>query len=106
MLATNGPLKNLIVVENSLVDSLVAREDFQKAFPHLARLVQPRPIRPGCGRCKNRKQKATLAEYRNFKNVLATMAPEDKVRFKQFLDCKNVRVVHVNAANRIFDRTF
>ena len=105
MLTANVPLKNLIVMNNALVDSLVAREDFQQAFPHLAGLVKPKPVRPGCGRCL-KKQKATLAEYREFKNALATMEPQDKVRFKQFMGCKNVRVVHVNAANRVFDRTF
>ena len=105
MPVVQGPARNVIVVQNSLVDSLVAREDFQQQFPALARLVKPKPPRRSrC--CTEVKQKATLAEYRDFKNALATMAPEVKVRFKLLMGCKQVRVVHVNPANRVFDRTF
>lgn len=100
-----GPLRNLVTIENSTIDSLAGNESFKQAFPYLAALVKPKLVKPGCRRCM-KKQRATLAEYREFKNSLAAMQPADKIRFKQFLDCKNVRVVHVNAANKVIDRTF
>jgi phytoene dehydrogenase-like protein len=103
----SGPVHNVVVVENSVIDRLVANEAFRSAFPYLASLAQvrPAPARPGCRRCL-KKQRAALTSYRAFKNHLAAMTPQDKARFKQFLDCRQVRVVHVNAANRIMDRTF
>ena len=105
MIATGIPQRNVIVIENSTIDSLVANAPFRQAFPHLAALIKPKVVRPGCGRCRQ-KQRATLAEYRQFKNTLATMQPQDKIRLKQLLNCKQIRVVHVNGANRIIDRTF
>jgi hypothetical protein len=108
MPTADGPLRNIVVIENHVIDMLAANPAFRGDFPYLAALVQPRPARParpGCRRCL-KKQRATLAEYRGFKNALAALQPQDKVRFKQFLDCKQVRVVHVNAANKIIDRTF
>jgi hypothetical protein len=105
MPTANGPLRNLVVIENNTIDSLAANVAFQQAFPHLAALIRPKPVKVGCRRCM-KKQRATLAEYRAFKNSLAAMQPQDKIRFKQFLDCKNVRVVHVNAANKVIERTF
>jgi hypothetical protein len=102
----NAPIRNVIVIENSTIDALAGNEAFRREFPGLAGIVRPRPIVVGkCGRCRKR-QKATLAEYRAFKNTLAALGPEDKIRFKQFLGCKQVRVVHVNPANRVIDRTF
>jgi hypothetical protein len=97
-------MRGVVVIENSLIDSLVAREDFRSEFPHLARLVQVKQGR-GCGRCP-KKQRTVLAEYRTFKNELAALQPQDKIRFKQFLRARQVRVVHVNAANKVTDRTF
>jgi hypothetical protein len=93
------------VIENSTIDSLVANPTFQREFPHLTALIRPKPVKVGCRRCM-KKQRATLVEYREFKNTLAAMQPGDKIRLKQFLDCKQVRVVHVNAANRVIERIF
>jgi len=107
MPTANGPMHNLVVVENGVIDRLIANEAFRSAFPYLASLVQsrPAPARPGCRRCL-KKQRTALNSYREFKSYLAAMTPQDKIRFKEFLDCKQVRVIHVNAANRILDRTF
>lgn len=106
MHGVTAPMRNVIVIENSTIDALVVDEAFRREFPGLAGIVRPRPVLRGrCGTCKKR-QRATLAEYRMFKNTLAALGPEDKVRFKQFLGCKQVRVVHVNPANRVIDRTF
>jgi hypothetical protein len=105
MTPANGPIRNTIVIENSTIDALVANPTFQREFPYLTALVRPKPVKVGCRRCM-KKQRATLAEYREFKNTLAVMAPQDKVRLKQLLDCKQVRVIHVNAANRVIERVF
>ena len=104
MQALAVPMRNVVTVENTLIDSLVARPDFQQQFPFLARLVKPKQGR-GCGRCP-RKQRAVLAEYRAFKNELSALQPADRDRVKQFLNAKEVRVIHVNAANKVTDRTF
>jgi hypothetical protein len=99
-----GPAHNLVVIENHLIDSLAANDMFRREFPYLAALVRPKTGQ-GCRRCP-KKQRATLAEYRTFKDNLAALQPEEKIRFKQFLNAKQVRVVHVNAANRITNRIF
>ena len=101
----DGPLRNMVVIENNTIEALIANPAFREGFPHLARLIKPKVVKPGCGRCR-KKQRATLAEYREFKSSLAAMEPQDKVRLKQFLDCKQVRVIHANAANRIVERIF
>jgi hypothetical protein len=103
MIASNT-LRNIITIENSTIDALVVNVAFQREFPFLAGLVQPKKT-SRCGRCR-KKQRATLTEYRNFKNAVASMIPQDKIRFKQFMGCKQVRVVHVNPANKVVDRTF
>jgi hypothetical protein len=97
-------MRTMITIENSTIDGLVNNPTFRQQFPFLAAIVKPKEGR-NCGRCRKR-QRATLAEYRDFKNTLATMLPQDKVRLKQFLHCQSVRVIHVNGANKITDRTF
>jgi hypothetical protein len=101
---TQAYLRPLITIENNTVDALAANLAFRQQFPQLAAMVRPKEART-CGRCRKR-QRATLAEYRDFKNALAALPPEDKIRFKQFMHCQQVRVIHVNSANRITDRTF
>ncbi len=105
MSTVNGPLRNLVVIENNTIDALITNPAFKQEFPYLAAMIKPRTTKPGCGRCR-KKQRATMAEYREFKSSLAAMTPEDKTRLKQFLSCKQVRVIHVNSANRVVERIF
>ena len=105
MPTADGPLRNMVVIENNTIDALVTNPTFREGFPHLAGLIKPKTTKPGCGRCR-KKQRATLGEYRAFKSALAAMEPQDKIRLKQFLDCKQVRVIHANSANRIVERIF
>ena len=104
MSAVVGPRRQVLVIENSTIDAMVANEAFRHQFPHLASMVKPKPP-TGCGRCRQR-QRATLVEYREFKRTLVAMPPQDKLRFKQFMDCAQVRVVHLNPENRLVDQSF
>jgi hypothetical protein len=103
--ADGRPLRNLVVVENSLINVLVRQPTFRKAFPHLAAMVTIKDD-GDCRPCTRKKQSATLAEYRDFKNGVASLSPRDKIRFKAYLDTNKARVVHVTAANKVIERTF
>jgi hypothetical protein len=97
------PVRGLVVLENAVIDALVRQQPFRAAFPGLAALI--RPVAADCAPCARKKHRTSLAEYRDFKNVVAAMSAADKTRLVQYLDAERVRVVHT-AANRAVALTF
>ena len=85
-------MQNLVVIENAVIDQLLADKRFQEQFPEAMQLVQTPPADCDCpgkvGQLPDRN-----AMYLAMKRYLAGLGFQGRNRVKALLDTRQVRIV-------------
>ena len=86
-------MQNLVVLENSLLQSMAGNERFTREFPFLKTLATAR--RPGCGRCGGRLSNRNQAAMLNtVKRMFHSLAAPQRLRLMTLLDTQKIQVVY------------
>jgi len=86
---------DLLVIDNAVVDALLANPAVREAFPScFAALAQIKPARAGCSSCQQRAVDGhRAAAYQTTRSCLAHLANDKKILLKQLLGARRVRLV-------------
>jgi len=96
----------LVVIEDSTILSML----HDAKFADIPCLMNKRDIfntaRGGCGTCARKQQERQRTEMAKIKSCLAGMSSQKKADLKQLIGAEKVRIVYVNASNKVVQLTF
>lgn len=98
------PLHKLLMLEESVINSMAGNPNFVKEFPFLKNVSTSVGKRTGCGKC-NRRPSRRVQAVNAAKQQIVSMGKEKKVRLKKLLRAEKVRV-RVGEAGRVTEYTF
>lgn len=100
-------LRPLVVIEDALLMNISQSKIFLNEFPVLAQLKATATVKPNCGGCAGRKQRAAHSvNTGQVKRALASLPTEKKQRLRQLLKAQHVRVTYMDAGGRKVQVTF
>lgn len=98
------PLHKLLVIEESVLNSMASNPNFITEFPFLKNVSSNKSARTGCGRC-NRRASRRVQAVNAAKQQIVQMGKEKKVRLKKLLRAEKVRI-RVGEGGRVTEYTF
>lgn len=96
--------KRMLVIENGLLASMAANQQYLAEFPFLAGLSRHNSSKAGCGSCGGASAARDLA-FSSAKAALANVSEEKKRRLKGMLNAETLRVVYMDGNQKVM-RTF
>lgn len=100
-------MRDLVIVEDSTILSMVNNEAFTSAFPclqgHAAIFA---PSNSGCGMCARRRQEAQRQALTAIKTCLGGLDGDGQQKLKELLDTQQVKIVFVSATGQVSSVTF
>ena len=96
----------LVLIQDSLLDSMAADVKFSRELPFLKGLLNlPRPAT--CRSC-NRGQAQVVRQqtYASAKRTMAGLPAEKKRKLKELLNAKQIRIIFRNDGGKIIELTF
>ncbi len=99
----------LVVLEDSLLTSMAGNSAFVAEFPFLAplaRVLSAAAPRSSCGGCGRTSSAPPLTPYGAAKAAIAAMPVAKKVRLKELLNARQLRVTYSGGNGRQIKYTF
>jgi hypothetical protein len=96
-----------VVLENSVIQSLLRRPEVVQAFPFMQQAAAQMVGSKGKGKqCCGKKNRNNTADYEGLKQAIAQMGLADLVRLRDFIGASQVRLVYRNFRGQVVRKTF
>lgn len=101
-------MRDLIVIEDSTISSMLRDNRYVLAFPCLKTAADRiKNLQPGCGRCGRRTSNRTQTSIiQDAKNCIRELSAEGRNKLKSLIGAKKYRIVYKDNAGRIMKVTF
>lgn len=100
-------MRDMVIVEDSTILSMVNNEKFTAEFPCLQNQAAAlAPSSTGCGACARRRQEAQKRALATIKTCLGGLDSAGQQKLKELLDTKQVKLVFISETGQVSSITF
>jgi hypothetical protein len=100
-------MRELVVIEDSTIQMMLADQRYLTAFPCLAKASSTlQKYKPGCGTCQRKVKTSRTKAILSAKRCLASLAGSKKLELKKLLGARQVRIIVVKENGTTAKYTF